>query len=207
MFKFLDNKKESSIGVILLHGFGADMNDLFSMQSLFAEARVISYQAPVSLASMGYIGGYAWFSLDFTPFGIQYDIPEAVKAVEDLYEQISKQRKNFEKLIVCGFSQGSILTHALFLQYPDLLDGVACLSGRYSEFVFEDAKTEHIKNLPIFVSHGTADEVIPVQLGEQIIDFYKKINADLTSQIYDMGHEINYDCQQDLRNWFKSNFV
>ena len=28
---FLDNKKDSNTGVILLHGFGADMHDLFSM--------------------------------------------------------------------------------------------------------------------------------------------------------------------------------
>ena len=100
----------------------------------------------------------------FTPFGIQYDIPEAEEVVEDLYKEIVIQRQRFKKLIICGFSQGSILTHALFLKYPDLLDGAACLSGRYSEFVFEDAKAEHIKDLPIFVSHGTHDEVIPVQL-------------------------------------------
>ena len=207
MFKFLDNKKDSKTGIILLHGFGADMNDLYSMQSLFPGARVLSYQAPISLAPMGYMGGFAWFSLDFTPSGIEYDIAEAEQVLGDLFKEIQKQRQKFEKLLICGFSQGAILTHALLLRHPGLLDGVACLSGRYSEFVFDDAKHDHVDQLPIFISHGTHDEVIPYASGKQIMSFYKETSANVTANTYGMGHDISYECQRDLETWYKLNFL
>ena len=202
MLKSVNNKLESDTCVVLLHGFGADMNDLFSMKALFEACHVVSFQAPIDLSNAGYMGGYAWFSLDFTPYGISYNTDEAEEAITQLADQLQDLRKKFKKLVICGFSQGSILAHALLLRYPKLLNGAICLSGRYSEFVFENAASDHLKDTPVFISHGTQDEVIPVELGHKIIDFYKQTGAKLFSKIYPMGHEISLECQQDLVKWF-----
>ena len=207
MLEYLDNEIDSDTCIILLHGFGANKEDLFSLQSLFSQSRVVSYQAPISLAPQGHFGGYAWFSLDFTPFGIQYDIDEAELALDMLYKEISIKRKEYSKLLICGFSQGCILTHGLLLRYPGLLDGAICLSGRYSEFVFEDADTKHLKDFPIFISHGHYDNVIPIDLGKKIISFYKASPAELTSKLYDMAHEISFECQKDVRSWYASHIL
>ena len=207
MFKFIDNQESSKTGVLFLHGFGADMNDLYPMKMLFPNTRVISYQAPISLAAMGYMGGFAWFSLDFTPYGIEYDVEEAEAVLANLHKEIEKQRAHFDRLIICGFSQGAILSHALLLRYPGLLDGAVCLSGRYSDFIFEDVNHEHLKGLPVFLSHGTVDEVIPISSGKEIMSFYEETDANLTSKVYEMGHDISYECQLDLKEWFKSNFL
>jgi phospholipase/carboxylesterase len=207
MFEFCENNIDSDTCVVLLHGFGASKEDLLPMQGIFTGAKVISYQAPIDLSQQGYMGGYAWFSLDFTPQGISYDEAEAESVLLDLYKVIDEQRQKFSKLILCGFSQGCILTHALLLRYPGLLDGAIGLSGRYSDFIFADAESKHLVDLPLFISHGSQDDVIPVALGQKIIDFYKNTTVDLQAKIYLMAHDISYECQVDLKNWYQSRFV
>ncbi|NQZ57756.1 MAG: hypothetical protein HRT88_09880, partial [Lentisphaeraceae bacterium] len=55
--------------VILLHGYGADMRDLWGLKDIFPGMCVISLQAPLRLDW----GGISWFDIDFTPFGAEYD--------------------------------------------------------------------------------------------------------------------------------------
>ena len=79
--------------------------------------------------------------------------------------------------------------------------------GRYSDFIFADAESKHLVDLPLFISHGSQDDVIPVALGQKIIDFYKNTTVDLQAKIYPMAHDISYECQVDLKNWYQSRFV
>ena len=203
MLDHLDNKVKSETCIILLHGFGANKYDLYSLKELFPQTRVISFEAPLDLSPIGYFGGRAWFSLDFSPSGITYNTDEAEEALDTLKEEFELRRKDFKNLIVCGFSQGSILAHGLLLRNPGLLDAAICLSGRYSEFVFENADIEHLKNFPLFISHGSHDEVIPLESGQQIIKYYKETEANLYSKVYQMAHEISPECQKDVYEWFR----
>ena len=202
MLHKIDNGLESSVCVVLLHGFGADENDLFDLQVLFPDAHVVSFQAPIDLTPYGYFGGRAWFPLEFTPYGIEYNEDEVKKAIDLVEGELSSLRPKFEKLYVCGFSQGSILTHAVFLNNNVPVDGIAGLSGRFNDSIFRDELKENIEGKPAFLSHGTEDDVIPIVSGRQIFSFYADSKADVFSKEYRMGHGIDFECQKDLKDWY-----
>ncbi|MCM8543372.1 MAG: hypothetical protein NE328_24090 [Lentisphaeraceae bacterium] len=202
MLKKIDNGLKSNTCVVLLHGFGADEHDLFDLRRLFSGVHVVSFQAPIDLSESGYMGGRAWFNLDFTPYGIEYDEEGVISAIATITAELKTIRGKFDKLYICGFSQGAILTHAVFLQDNIVIDGIAALSGRYNESIFDEANKENIKGKPVFLSHGTQDEVIPISSGRQIFDFYQSSEAEVFSREYSMGHGIDLDCQKDLMKWF-----
>lgn len=204
MLKKIDNSVNSETAVVLLHGFGADENDLFDLQYLFKGAHVISFQAPIDLSPYGYFGGRAWFPLDFTPYGIEYKEDEVRKAITIITEDLKSLRPNFEKMYLCGFSQGAILTHAVFLNSDIEINGIAGLSGRFNKEIFQSDLIDNVAGKPVFLSHGTLDEVIPIQSGREIREFYSKSSAELTAGEYEMGHGIDPDCQRDLMNWYNN---
>jgi len=198
----IDNGVDSETCVVLLHGFGANEYDLMGLSELFSGANVVSFQAPIDLSYLGYFGGRAWFPLEFTHSGIEYDESEVLKAIDLITNELKILRASFGKLYVCGFSQGAILTHAVFLKGDVELDGIAGLSGRYNDSVFDPALLKNVVDKPVFLSHGTGDEVIPVSSGREIQKFYEGSGVRLDAHEYRMGHDINFDCQKDIQSWF-----
>ena len=54
---------KNSPALVLLHGYGSNMLDLFALNQFFSENwTIISLQGPVPTA----FGGFAWAELDFT---------------------------------------------------------------------------------------------------------------------------------------------
>ena len=202
MLDSINNSVESPNCVVMLHGFGANKNDLFGLQSLFPDTHVISLQAPLDLSMMGVPGGRAWFNLDFTPYGINYHEEEIVDVVKVLKGELESLNSRFEKVILLGFSQGCILTHGLMLQNPDQVYAAICLSGRFADSIFLDELKDGVKNKRVFISHGLFDEVIPISSGREIMNYYKNSEADATIKEYEMGHEINPECGMDVKKWF-----
>ena len=206
MLESINNSVESDKCLVMLHGYGANMHDLFDLHQLFPQTHVISYQAPLELDMMGLFGGRAWFNLNFSPYGITYNEPEAFEALDILKDELVKVRERFEKLILFGFSQGSILTHGTLLRNPEMLDGAICLSGRFNDKIFKEEYKENIEDFPLLITHGCYDEVIPIESGRQIMDFYKNSRAKSVCKEYDMGHEISPPCMNDVRLWYQDNF-
>jgi phospholipase/carboxylesterase len=202
MIDSINNSVESENCVVMLHGYGANKYDLFELKQFFPKIHVISLEGPLDLAMMGAPGGRAWFNLEFTPYGISYNEEEIVDVLTKLAKEIKSIKDRFKNVILLGFSQGCILTHGLLLQNPDLISAAICLSGRFSERVFLDDFKPNLDGKPVFISHGLYDDVIPIQSGRQIMDFYKTTQADVTIKEYGMGHEISPNCTHDFEEWF-----
>ena len=185
--------------VILLHGYGANMHDLWGMKGIFPGKCVISLQAPLMLEW----GGNSWFDIDFTPFGAEYDVLGLEKAVLVVKKFLEGVSKKYKKVWLCGFSQGAIISHAILLRYPQLIEGAACLSGRFVESIFTKKERRLIQKKHLFVSHGTVDQVISYEKGGKAINsYYQGTDAMVSFHKYRMGHEIIPECQVDLKEWF-----
>ena len=204
-----DAKSKDAPLIIMFHGYGSNKEDLFGLKSLFnKKANTISVQAPIDLSYLGGYGSYAWFNLDFLPTGIPYKITEVdqaiAKAIEFVEYAKSKYATTKSKIIVLGFSQGAMLCHAVTLKAPKLVDASACLSGRMVDELFHNQHDfSKLKNHPMFISHGTEDEVIPINVGGRgIKKYYADKGLDITYQEYRMAHGIDFDCQRDLVQWF-----
>ncbi len=194
--------------LITFHGYGSHMGDLHELRhALDPRFHVVSAQAPIDLAPSGMPGGWAWFDLIFQPGqGIGYDTAGAARAVEaaDAFVCDTLQRLETpeDRLYLMGFSQGSMIAHALLLHGTRPPAGVAACSGRMVDEVFaQDTPTDRLDGRDLFVSHGRFDDVIPVECGRGIRDWYTDTGVRLEYHEYDMAHGIDPNCLADLQSW------
>lgn len=114
-----------------------------------------------------------------------------------MYEADSSQ------VFVMGFSQGAIITLELALNYPEMLAGVAALSGG----VLPDMNRDiiELKNLPVFIGHGVQDEVLVYKWSVDAVSQLQPKGAEVTFRSYTAGHTIPEAELRDLMLWLKEN--
>ena len=171
--------------LIMLHGYGSNEQDLFSFaDELPDELLIISARAPLS---MGF-GSYAWYTIHFdAPAGKFSDIPEAIKAKETITRFLDEINDHFEydnnNVFLLGFSQGTILSYSVALSHPEKVHHVIALSGYINnELLPKQLYKSDFKNLDFFISHGTVDQVIPVDWGRKAKPFLDKLGVKNTYQ-------------------------
>ena len=210
MFKYLIKNQRGihQKALLMLHGYGSNEEDLFSFADYLPDdLLIISARAPNRLD----FGGYAWYDLFIDALGNKIsDNLQAQETVENLsifidflVEKYTIDKSNFNLL---GFSQGAILSYALSLNYPEKIKNVLALSGYINEDIMplkEDI--EKYKHLNFFVSHGVYDDVILIEAARKIPPYLQARNIKHLYKEYDMGHEINYECLQDMISWIRLN--
>ncbi|MFK5283124.1 alpha/beta hydrolase, partial [Lacticaseibacillus paracasei] len=69
-----------------------------------------------------------------------------------------------DNITLIGFSQGAILSYSVALSQPDRVKNIIGLSGYVSEPILSEGfEKNNFSKLGIFASHGTVDQVIPVE--------------------------------------------
>lgn len=192
--------------LLLLHGYGANEDDLFSLAP-YVDGRflVISPRAPISLGPMS----HAWFNLGFSTEGIMIDPREVEAARETLCQFIAGVIAQYQidrtDVYLLGFSQGAMISLSLALLNPGLAAGVVALSGRViTETIAKIPDPGALAGLPILVTHGTGDVVLPIHHGRESRRLLTELPVELTYREYPVGHEISYDCLQDVNSWLTS---
>jgi phospholipase/carboxylesterase len=199
-------KKNKNPLLLLLHGYGSNEEDLFSFANeLPEEYYVVSARAPYEL---GY-GSYAWYAINFDADENKFsDIGQAQQSrdliatfIDELIENYSIDATN---ITLIGFSQGSILSYAVALSYPEKVQRIVAMSGYLNT---EIAKDNFIKNdfsnLKIFASHGTVDQVIPVEWARKVPNAMKELGIDLVYKEYPIGHGVSPQNFYDFKNWLQ----
>lgn len=190
--------------LILLHGYGSNEQDLFSFASeLPDELLIISVRAPLTLMP----GSYAWYSIYFNNTDGKFsDIPQAVKARETIASFIDEVKENFnidnQNTFLLGFSQGTILSYAVALNYPEKVQHVVALSGYINdELVPKSLDASDYKNLDFFISHGSVDQVLPVDWGRKAKPFLDQLNINSIYHEYPVGHGVAPQNFYALKDW------
>ena len=87
---------------------------------------------------------------------------------------------------------------------PDKIQKVVALSGYVSEPILEkDYLKNDLSKLKIFASHGTVDQVIPVEWARKSKPFLEKIGVNLTYKEYPIGHGVSPQNFYDLKKWLE----
>lgn len=192
--------------LLLLHGYGANEDDLFGLAPYVDERfLVISARAPVRLG----MGMHAWFRLGFTPEGILIDPNEVEAARQTLRrfvdELVAAYQVDTNALYLLGFSQGAMMSLDLALREPELIAGVAALSGRVMPGSLDkQAEADRLTGLPVFVAHGTEDNILPISHGRAARETLGTLPVDLTYREYEMGHTIAEDTLRDVTDWLST---
>lgn len=194
--------------ILLLHGYGSNEEDLFSFATeLPEEYYIISARAPYDLQ----YGSYAWYAINFDADQNKFSDHEQAKVSRDLIagfidELIANYPIDATQIALVGFSQGSILSYAVALSYPEKVQKVVAMSGYLNlEIVAEDYLKNNFTNLKIFASHGTVDQVIPVEWARKTPAILENLGINITYKEYPVGHGVAPQNFYDFKNWLENN--
>ena len=199
--------------LVLFHGYGANMHDLMGLSEIVdPRLEVVAAQAPIDLSSHGMPGGRAWFHLQQDERGdITYHRETALESIDIAAGFIDTQIRRRETpppgVLVMGFSQGAMISHALLLQQRVSLDGIAACSGRLVDEMFQGT-ADHgeliPEGLPVLLTHGSLDPLIPIENGHSLRDFYSSTAASMTWIEEPVGHGIGPRSAEALQAWSTS---
>jgi phospholipase/carboxylesterase len=151
--------------VILLHGLGANGNDLIGLapvwSQLLPDAEFVSPNAPFPCDMAPY--GFQWFSLqDRSPAMILAGVRAAAPALDAFIDDALATRGLAEKdLALVGFSQGTMMSLYVGLRRARAVAGILGYSGA---LIGAETLAVEVRSKPrVMLVHGDADPVVPFQ--------------------------------------------
>ncbi|HWL06962.1 MAG TPA: hypothetical protein VNQ76_00970 [Planctomicrobium sp.] len=174
--------------VILCHGYGAPADDLVPVGAqllqffprLLDQVEIIFPGGPLSLADQGMPKSRAWWPLDIERLTsvtnprdfeeMRKDIPEQLPRsrtllMELIEDALSRHQLTPDRLVLGGFSQGSMLATDVALHLPQPPGGLAIWSGALLNEADWTALAPTLKDVPVIQSHGKSDPILPFIAG------------------------------------------
>ena len=191
--------------IILLHGVGSNENDLFSFANqLPGNFLIVSARAPFTIGQES----YAWYEVDFSTGKPLINKTKAEQSRISIIAFIDALKEKYQfdekQVYLCGFSQGGIMAYSVGLTRPDKIKGIAVMSGRLLDEVKPSIKkTEQLKQLNVFISHGTNDTVLGIHYATGSLAYLKELGITSTFNTYPEGHTISKEMFADLVNWLQ----
>jgi len=180
--------------IILLHGLGADGNDLFGLVPYFADflpdAHFISPNAPFPCDMAPY--GRQWFSLQVREEkaildGLKIAEPILNNFIDSKLKELGLEEKN---LGIIGFSQGTMLALHTILRREKEIGGVIGYSGALvaSHLLKDELKSKSL----ICLVHGEDDQVVPFDAFSQAVSVLQKQGVEVHGYSREgLGHGID----------------
>ena len=191
----------------MCHGYGSDENDLFSFASeLPEELFIISVKAPYPMQPFG----NAWYAINFdAEKGKWSDNEQAIQSrdliAKFIEEVVSTYPVNSSNISLLGFSQGCILSIAVALSYPKKVKNIVALSGYVNQDIISvESNTKDYAHLDFYCSHGSVDQVIPVQWAQQTPPFLNSLNIKHVYSEFPVGHGVAPQNFYQFKEWLKA---
>jgi phospholipase/carboxylesterase len=191
--------------LLLLHGVGSNEEDLMGLAPyLDRRLLIVSARGPVTIAP----GMYAWFQVVLDPADPIINPEQAESSrrviIRFMGEAADAFRADPARVYLLGFSQGAIMSLSVALTEPARVAGVVAMSGRLLPEVLPLlAPAEALRDLPILLQHGTADQVLPIQHGRTARARLASLPVDLTYREYPMGHQVSDESLADAAAWLR----
>lgn len=197
--------------VIWLHGLGADGHDFEPLVPELVAAdwpalRFVFPHAPQRAVTINNgMRMRAWYDIAGTDLANRQDeggVRESIAQVEALIARENTRGVASENIVLAGFSQGGAIALAAGLRHAQRLAGVIALSTYLP--IHESTAQERAPanaDVPLFMAHGSADPVVPMQLGMFSRDHLIALGYKIDWHSYPMGHQLSAPQIVDLRDW------
>ena len=192
--------------LFMLHGYGSNEEDLFSFASeLPNDLFIISVRAPYNLEMFG----HAWYAINFDATNGKWsDEVQAVESRDKIVAFIDEALETYDldadNVTLLGFSQGTILSYAVALSYPQKVRNVIALSGYINESILlKDYEGHDFSKLNIYTSHGQVDQVIPLEWAQKTPGFLSKLNIASKYEEFPIGHGVSPQNFYSFKNWLE----
>lgn len=181
--------------LVLLHGYGADENDLFGLIPYLPEGiAVASVAAP--LAPPWPMPGRSWYPIE----GLDGRSPDAVTAAaQALLHWLDAASGDASSVALLGFSQGAAVALQALRLDPARFGSVVALSGYVASGALPEDEALAALRPPVFWGRGSHDDVIPPTLIDYTAQWLPD-HSELAGRVYPgLTHSISEDELADVR--------
>ena len=180
--------------VVLLHGLGADGNDLIGLAPYWAphlpHVEFVSPNAPFPCDMAPY--GRQWFSLqDRSPDAVLAGVRMAWGILDGFLDaELARTGLAADRLALVGFSQGTMMSLFTGPRRAERIAGIVGYSGR---LVGAEALAAELKSRqPVTLVHGDADEILPVSSLPEAVKGLEAAGIEVASTVRPrLGHSID----------------
>jgi phospholipase/carboxylesterase len=185
--------------LVLLHGRGADEDDLFSLApAIDARFAVASVRAPLPTDE----GGHTWSESRTPGRYIGESLRASMTWFQAWLDSLASGRAEKQDLYLLGFSAGMAMASALLLDEPARYAGGMLLSGTLPFDTDLSITKGRLAGVPIFHGHGSFDRVIPADLVSRSAKYLSESSgAILETRAYPIAHEISDAEIRDIDAW------
>jgi phospholipase/carboxylesterase len=185
--------------LVLLHGRGADEDDLFALAPLIdSRVAVAAVRAPLPTDE----GGYTWSESRSPGRYIGESLRASLSWFQAWLDALTNGRPEPQDVYLLGFSAGMAMASALLFDEPARYAGVVLLSGTLPFDTDLPVTKNRLAGVPIFYGHGSFDRVIPAELVSRSAKYLRESSgATLEEHSYPIAHEISDAEVNDINTW------
>ena len=179
----VDPAKETPL-LVLLHGAGGQASQALALLRNVHRAQPVILLAPASSA----------FSWDVVLDDYGPDVEHIGAALEHVFD---RYRIYPGRIGVAGFSDGASYALSLGLTNGDLFSHLIAFSPGFA------APTQQRDSPRVFISHGTGDQVLPVEpCGRRLAAALRRSGLDVQYMEFDGGHIVPHAIAAAAVHWF-----
>jgi phospholipase/carboxylesterase len=204
--------------LVLFHGFGAPATDLVPLYRALdvpREVRFVFPAAPIALDPRApeEVAPRAWWLIDIP--GLQQAIAQgrAVELAREKPPGLDEARElvngllaaletelaaPIERVVLGGFSQGAMLACDVALRSPRAPAGLVLMSGAPVAVPEWRTLAPARKGLPVLMSHGRSDPILPFAGGEYLRDLLREAGLGVEFIAWNGGHGVPDGVLQEL---------
>jgi len=207
----IETGPQPSASIIWLHGLGADGHDFEPIVPELGlpgslPVRFVFPHAPYRPVSVN--GGAtmrAWYDIAMEGRGIRQDEAHIRASEQSLCRLIARERErgiDSRRIVLAGFSQGAAMALHTGLRYPEPLAGIMALSMPVPlpGHIASELNPANAR-VPVFLAHGTQDQVVPYSLGEYAQHLLEQLGVPVEWHSYPMEHTVSMKEVADIRVW------
>lgn len=201
--------------IILFHGYGASMMDLYGLGDMIQLEEDVDWIFPNGLLelNLGFgMTGRGWFPVNMAELektmalGGHRDFSDEFNddfkyALDKTNQFVQNIKGQYDKIVLGGFSQGSMLTCFLSLLNSEDISGYLCYSGTLVGQKELVKIMEKAKKFPFFQSHGKQDPVLGFSQATKQYELFKYAGFEGDFFEFDGAHEIPIEVIQESRNF------
>jgi phospholipase/carboxylesterase len=206
----IETRPKPGHSVIWLHGLGADGNDFVPIVQELAlpplGIRFVFPHAPMRPVTIN--GGFvmrAWYDIVYQDLVMKEDeqgLRQSQKMIEELIAKEESRGVPAQRIVIAGFSQGGAIALQTSLRQTRRLAGAMSLSA-YLPLADKVEKERNPANndMPVFLGHGTLDNIVPLPRGAASRDRLVKLGYDVDWHQYPMAHSVCPEELEDIGAW------
>ena len=194
--------------VIWMHGLGADGHDFAPVVKMLNLPHVRFILPHAAYKKVSANNGYemrAWYDIfSFTPGSREDDvgIHESQTYINSLIAREIARGIPAKRIVIAGFSQGGAIALQTALRHKQALASVMALSTYLPlKLSLEKEKTPENQLTPIFMAHGTFDNVISLNTCRMSYEILQAQQYKIHWHEYPMAHSDNEEEIADIRDF------